>query len=227
MFTACASNLSSKPIWVARKVKGKKRSNIFLDDRGYPDQSHEFDVILYNIKGSPILCQRKHQAPPNDGIELRFLSHYNKACHSAKLQQELDLLYLNSTVCDKVYHLLQKYWSVFDNKGQFIPVKDYTCLIYTGNAHSICIKKIKYGLRKIPIMRRCISSLAKLGHIHQIHNGGWLFKALLAPKPHQEHVSNIDEFVWCFCINCIPLNWIMRPVAYPIPRCDSAVYLRA
>jgi hypothetical protein len=74
-------------------------------------------------------------------------------------------------------------------------------------------------------MKRCISSLAKLGHIRQIHGGKWLFKALLAPKPHQEHVRHIDNFVWCFCVNYIPLNQIAQLVAYPIPRCDSAIHL--
>jgi hypothetical protein len=52
-----------------------------------------------------------------------------------------------------------------------------------------------------------------------------MFKALLAPKPHQEHVCHIDSFVWRFCVNYIPLNQITRPVTYPIPCCDSAVYL--
>ena len=72
-------------------------------------------------------------------------------------------------------------------------------------------------------MRKCIALLAKLGHIRQIHDGEWLFKALLAPKPHQEHVSNIADFVWRFCMNYIPLDQVTRPVTYPIPQCDSAV----
>ncbi len=68
--------------------------------------------------------------------------------------------------------------------------------------------------------------MAKLGHIRQVHGGEWLFKkALLAPKPHQEHVQHIDDFVWRFCVNYIPLNQITKPVAYSIPCCDSAVYL--
>jgi hypothetical protein len=44
-------------------------------------------------------------------------------------------------------------------------------------------------------MRSCIASLAKLGHICQIHGSEWMFKALLASKPHQEHISNIADFV--------------------------------
>ncbi len=72
-------------------------------------------------------------------------------------------------------------------------------------------------------MRKCIAALAKLGHIRQMHDGKWMFKALLAPKPHQEHVSNIAHFVWRFCINYIPLNQVTRPIVYSIPRCNSAV----
>ncbi len=45
-------------------------------------------------------------------------------------------------------------------------------------------------------MRKCIAALAKVGQIVQIHDGRWLFKALLAAKPHQEHVSNINDFVF-------------------------------
>ena len=50
-------------------------------------------------------------------------------------------------------------------------------------------------------MHKCIAALTKLGHIRQMHDGEWMFKALLAPKPHQEHVSNIADFVWRFCVN--------------------------
>jgi hypothetical protein len=54
-------------------------------------------------------------------------------------------------------------------------------------------------------------------------DGHWLFKALLAPKPHQEHICDIDKFVWCSCVNYIPLNSVTRIIAYPIPHCDLAI----
>jgi hypothetical protein len=73
-------------------------------------------------------------------------------------------------------------------------------------------------------MRKAIAALEKVGHIRQIHDGRWLFKAVLAPKPHQEHVENIGDFVWQFCVNYVPLNSVTRIIAYPIPRCDSAVF---
>jgi hypothetical protein len=66
-------------------------------------------------------------------------------------------------------------------------------------------------------------ALAKVGQIRQIHDGQWLFKALLALKPHQEHVCNIDDYGWRFCVNYIPFNQITRQIAYPISQCDAAV----
>jgi hypothetical protein len=72
-------------------------------------------------------------------------------------------------------------------------------------------------------MQKSIAALAKVGQIWQIHDDQWLFKALLAPKLHQEHVCNIENFVWQFCANYIPLNQVTRQIAYPILRCNVAV----
>jgi hypothetical protein len=216
---------SPEPICVAQKICGKKRLDVLLNNRGFPDQSHMFDVILHNVKGGPILCKQIHPMPALNDINPQFATTYDKTVHGARLRKELDLSHLNPPVWDVIYKLLQKYWPVFDDKGLFIPVKDYKCSIDTGSAHLICIKKIHYELREIPIMWRCISSLKKLGLICQIHGGEWLFKALLAPKPHQEHIRHIDNFVWHFCVNYIPLNQITHPIAYPIPHCNSAVHL--
>ncbi len=72
-------------------------------------------------------------------------------------------------------------------------------------------------------MRDAIAALEKVGHIWQIHDERWLFKALLAPKPHQEHVRDINKFVWCFCVNYIPQNSVTQIIAYPIPRCNLSI----
>ncbi len=169
--------------------------------------------------------KRKHPTPPLDEIDPLLASTYVEELHGKKLCSELDLSHLDNHLRTLVYRLIQKYWSVFDDKGQFMPVKDYSCKIDTGTACPIAIKKIHYGPCKTPIMRKCIASLAKLGHICQIHGGQWQFKVLLAAKPHKEGITNIDNFVWRFCVNYIPLNQITHPEAYMIPRCNSAVNL--
>ncbi len=115
---------------------------------------------------------------------------------------------------------------MFDKKGAFIPVKNYKCVIDTGSSWPIAVKKILYDKREMVIMRQCIAALAKVGHTRQITDGSWLFKALLVPKPHQEHIQNIDDFVWRFCVNYISLNGVTHVVAYLIPRCDTAVFVK-
>ena len=132
------------------------------------------------------------------------------------MQKQVDLSHLEPDFQEQVYNLICKYWLAFDKWGVFVPVKYYQCVINTGIAQPIAVKKILYGARETIIMRCCILALAKVSHIHQIRDGSWLFKALLAPKPHQEHVQNIDGFVWRFCVNYIPINGITCIIAYPI-----------
>jgi hypothetical protein len=66
-------------------------------------------------------------------------------------------------------------------------------------------------------MRKSIAALEKVGHIKKIHDGQRLFKATLAPKPHQETIMDIGDFVWRFCVNYIRLNQVTKLIIYPIP----------
>jgi hypothetical protein len=81
----------------------------------------------------------------------------------------LDLSHLDTTLQQTIYALIIKYWPVFDNHGVFVPVKNYKCVINTGGAHPIAIKKIMYGPKEIPIVRKAIAALKKVGHTCQIH----------------------------------------------------------
>jgi hypothetical protein len=96
------------------------------------------------------------------------------------MRKDLDLSHLDSNLQEKIYAIIQKYWSVFDEKGIFVPVKNYECVIDTGTARPISVKKILYGERETIIMHKCIAALAKVGHIVQTTEGEWMFKALFA-----------------------------------------------
>ncbi len=106
-----------------------------------------------------------------------------------------------------------------------MPVKNYECIIDTGDASPIAVKNICCGPKEIPIMRKAIAVLEQVGHIRQIHDGRWLCKCVLAAKPHQEHIRDINDFVWQFCVNYQPLNLVTRIIAYPISCCDSTVFV--
>jgi hypothetical protein len=216
------------PIRVAPKPKRRKRlQNVFLDDRGFLDQSDDYDTLLHGVDGGPILRKLKHPQPDLDApIDPLYFLPFIAEKHEAQMRKDMDLSHLSPTLQEKLYQIIRDYWSVFDEKGVFVPVKKYECIINTGSARPIAVKNILYGELETQYMRKCITALAKVGHIRQIMDGSWLFKALLAPKPHQEHVKNINDFVGHFCVNYIPLNGVTRVIAYPIPRCDTAVFVK-
>jgi hypothetical protein len=137
---------------------------------------------------------------------MTFHYDFDEALHGAQLPQDLDTSHLDPSHADQLIALIKWYWSVFDERGTFTPVHGYQCVINTGNAKPIVVKKIMFGPKETVIMRKSTAALVKVGHIRQIHDSQWLFQALLAAKPHQEHISNIEDFVWRFCVNCIRLN---------------------
>jgi hypothetical protein len=154
------------PIRPADKPKRCHRiSNVFIDDRGFPDKSDHYDNLLHNVEGRPILRKLKHPPPPLDEVDPKFFSAYDESKHGEQLRQDLDLSHLDTQVQEKIYALVKKYWSVINEKGVYVPVKNYECVIDTGDAPPIAVKKILYEPREILIMRECIAALEKVGHI--------------------------------------------------------------
>ncbi len=170
--------------------------NVFADDRGFPDQSNEHDHLPHNIDGGPVLQKLWHPPLPIGEINPTFNFAFDNALHGAQLRQQLDLSHLDDALQTRIYNLIRKYWSVFDGHGVWVPVKNYECVIDTGNAPPIAVKNIRYGPKEIPIMRKAIAGLEKVCHIRQIHDECWLFKCILAAKPYQEHISVINQFIW-------------------------------
>jgi hypothetical protein len=158
---------------------------VFFDDRGLPDESDDYDNLLHNINGGVILQKKKFPTPSIDAVDPEFNWEYSDELHKEKLCNDLDLSHLSLEHAAALIAVIKEYWCVFDKHGTFVPIRNYECVIDTGNAAPIAIKKILYGPREIPIMHKSIAALAKVGQIRQIHDGQWLFKALLAPKPHQ------------------------------------------
>ncbi len=200
----------------------KKARNVFYDDRGFPDELDAYDHLFHNIDGNIVLQKKKYGTPALDKDHPVFNYVYSEAEHGKPLK-ELNLSHLQPEECKCLTALIKKYWCVFDERGTFVPIQHFHCIIDTGSAAPIAVKKIHYGPREVLIMRKSIAALAKMGKIRQIHDDQLLFKALLAPKPHQEHVHNIKDFVWLSCINYIPLHQVTHPIAYPIPCCNNAV----
>ena len=123
------------PIQVAHKPKRRKHlQNVFLDDRGFPDQSNECHTLLHGMDGGPILWKLKHPQPDLDApIDLLFYAPFIAEKHEAKMRKDMDLSHLSPTTQEKLYQIIRDHWSVFDKKGVLVPVKNYECVIDTGS----------------------------------------------------------------------------------------------
>jgi hypothetical protein len=176
---------AASPIHVTAKSKSRHQlQNIFVDNRGLPDQPDEYDTLFHNIDSGTILRKLQHPPPPLDVVDPAFHFPYEEAIRGDRLWSQLNISNLPPSSWDKVINLGKKYLTVFDGRGVWVSVKNYKCIINTGNTLPMTVKKIHYGPKEIPIMKKAITALLKAGHICQIHDGWWLFKAVLAPKPH-------------------------------------------
>jgi hypothetical protein len=124
----------------------------------------------------------------------------------------------------RIIALIKKLWYCFYEENAKIPITGYECVIDTaGSVIPTVAKNIRYGIHENPIMQLAIDALIANDQICVDVDSAWLSKAVLAPKPHQEHVTDISEFIWRFCINFISLNHVTKVWSYFIPRCDDAV----
>ena len=72
------------PTRVADKPKHCQRlNNVFVDDRGFPDESEHYENLLHNIDGGPILRKLKHPPPSLDEVDTKFFSNYDESKHGA------------------------------------------------------------------------------------------------------------------------------------------------
>ncbi len=176
------------PIRVSPKSKCRcKLRNVFYDDCGFPNQSDEFDHLLHNIDGGVILRKKKHPQPPLGVNNPMFNYKFDDSLQGDKIKSKLSIDHLLPADAAADVALIKRYWAVFDKWGTFTPIWDYKCVIDTGTTTPIAVTKINYGTCETPIMRKCIAVLEKIGHIIQIHDRRWLFKALL-PLSHTRSI---------------------------------------
>ena len=107
-----------------KSKKRKKGSNVFVYHRGFPDQSDEFDHLLNNVDGGVILCKRWHLAPALDDTDPAFACEYDEALYGEHLTNELKLSHLDASTQASVLALFKKYWSVFNEDGVNVSIRD-------------------------------------------------------------------------------------------------------
>jgi hypothetical protein len=154
---------------------------------------------------------------------LHLIAAFNEATNLKELNANLVLdPSLSIDTRNRVISFVKEFWDIFNEAGVKIPIQGYEMVIDTGKHRPIAVRKPHYGMHESPIMQKTIDKLLELGFIARDSTSPWGFRITLAPKPHQESVVDIDDYIWRFCTNYIRLNMITRPAEYPIPRCDDA-----
>ena len=79
-------------------------------------------MLLHNIDGGPVLRKLRHPAPPLDDPDDLFTFPFIEDLHGNRMRKDLDLSHLAPDLQQQIYTLIVKYWSVFDDRGVFVPV---------------------------------------------------------------------------------------------------------
>jgi len=103
-------------------------------------------------------------------------------------------LHLEPATAQRLMNLIKRYWCVFNPEGLKHTVIGYKCTNDTGNHKPVAAKNPNYGPRESVITKKHIAVLNELNQVEQPAGSGWLAKALLAPKPHQEHIYDLAKF---------------------------------
>ena len=109
--SAASSPSGGDPIRVAPKPKRRRKSsNVFLDDRGFPDQSDEYDHLLHSIDGGPVLRKLRHPMPDLQGpVDPSFDYPFVPEEHEAIMRQKVDLSHLTTDQQHQVYDLIRDF----------------------------------------------------------------------------------------------------------------------
>ena len=119
-------------------------------------------------------------------------------------------------------NVLKNFWDCFVTDCVKRVILGYEFGIDTDNATPVCCKKPHYGPHKSTVILKHINVLLCNDWTEQCQ-GGWGSPIVLAPKPYQEGIIDIEDFVWRMCVFCRGLNKVTHPFEYPIGRCDSAI----
>ena len=122
----------------------------------------------------------------------------------------------------KIEMMVQQYWDVFYEAGVSKTVLGFEFAIDTGGSQPGCCRKPSYGPHESKIILEQQNVLLANGWIRKCY-GPWGSLIILAPKPHQEDITNIDDFIWRMCVSYRRLNSVTLPFEYPIPGCEDAI----
>jgi hypothetical protein len=106
--TGAHALLESSSIRVDPKPKRSRRlQNMFLDNRGFPDQSNDYDHVLHGTDGGPILWKLRHPQLDLDAlVDPFYYLPFIAEKHKDLMRKDIDLSHLDPTLQEKIYTII-------------------------------------------------------------------------------------------------------------------------
>ena len=119
--------------------------------------------------------------------------------------------------------IVKNIWDVFAPEGICKTILGYEFKVDTGSSASVCCRPPSYGPNESKVITKQLIVLINNKWVREIKGGSYGAPIVLAPKPHQEEVEDIADFIWRMCVSYRALNKVTKLFLYPIGRCDDAV----
>ena len=100
----------------------------------------------------------------------------------------------------------------------------YKFAIDAGGAKPVCYRKPSYGPYESKVIIYQLTQLKNNEWVSRC-GGPWCRMIVLAQKPHQEDIKNIEDFIWRMCVFYRRLNGVTKPFKFPIPRYNDAIII--
>ena len=146
---------------------------------------------------------------------------FNPSVDTEELVRDLKLsATVSASLGSEIKSIVKKYWDCFCVRGCYQTILGYEFSIDTGTHTPVCSRKPSYGHHESKIIMEHINNLLRNKWARKC-GGPWGSMIVLAAKPHQEDIEDIDKFVWRMCVSYRALNCITKPFTFPIARCDD------
>ena len=121
---------------------------------------------------------------------------YDCVAHAEELKKDLKFdPSINNNTRKLITDMIIEYWDSFTKEGAKRPIFGYEFGIDTGGAKPVYCRKPSYRPYESKIILTQVAQFLSNKWIESC-GGPWESMIVLAQKPYQESITNIDYFVW-------------------------------